>query len=86
MSTPKILILGAGYGGLLTTLKLQQKLHYNEAEVTLVNKHDYHYLTTWLHEPAAGTAPASRAQVDLHKIIDKTKVNFVKGTVCKHRT
>ncbi|MGO0063045.1 NAD(P)/FAD-dependent oxidoreductase [Brevibacillus fluminis] len=81
MSTPKILILGAGYGGLLTTLKLQQKLHYNEAEVTLVNKHDYHYLTTWLHEPAAGTAPASRAQVDLHKIIDKTKVNFVKGTV-----
>lgn len=81
MSTPKILILGAGYGGLLTTLKLQQKLNYNEAEVTLVNKHDYHYLTTWLHEPAAGTAPASRAQVDLHKIIDKTKVNFVKGTV-----
>lgn len=81
MSTPKILILGAGYGGLLTTLKLQQKLNYNEAEVTLVNKHDYHYITTWLHEPAAGTAPASRAQVDLHKIIDKTKVNFVKGTV-----
>lgn len=81
MSTPKIVILGAGYGGLLTTLKLQHKLNYNEAEVTLVNKHDYHYITTWLHEPAAGTAPASHAQVDLHKIIDKSKVNFVKGTV-----
>lgn len=49
MSTPKILILGAGYGGLLTTLHLQKKLNYNEAEITLVNKHNYHYITTWLH-------------------------------------
>lgn len=81
MSTPKILILGAGYGGLLTTLQLQQKLHYNEAEVTLVNKHDYHYITTWLHEPAAGTAPAEHARVDLDRIVDKQKVNFIKGTV-----
>lgn len=81
MSTPKILILGAGYGGLLTTLQLQKKLNYNEAEVTLVNKHSYHYITTWLHEPAAGTASADHARVDLDRIINKEKVNFVKGTV-----
>ncbi|WP_139490782.1 NAD(P)/FAD-dependent oxidoreductase [Brevibacillus dissolubilis] len=81
MSTPKILILGAGYGGLLTTLGLQQRLNYNEAEITLVNKHDYHFITTWLHEPAAGTAPADHARVDLHKIIDTNKVNLIKGTV-----
>lgn len=81
MSRPKILVLGAGYGGLLTTLGLQQKLNYNEAELTLVNKHDYHFITTWLHEPAAGTAPIEHARVDLDTILDKTKVNFVKGTV-----
>lgn len=81
MSTPKILILGAGYGGLLTTLQLQKKLNYNEAEVTLVNKHNYHYITTWLHEPAAGTASADHVRVDLDRIINKEKVNFVKGTV-----
>jgi len=81
MSTPKILILGAGYGGLLTTLRLQKKLNYNEAEVTLVNKHNYHYITTWLHEPAAGTASADHARIELDRIIDKDKVNFVKGTV-----
>jgi NADH:ubiquinone reductase (H+-translocating) len=81
MSTPKILILGAGYGGLLTTLKLQKKLNYNEAEITLVNKHNYHYITTWLHEPAAGTASADHARVNLDQIIDMNKVNFVKGTV-----
>lgn len=81
MSTPKILILGAGYGGLLTAIKLQKKLNYNEAEVTLVNKHNYHYITTWLHEPAAGTASADHARVDLEKIIDTNKIRFVKGTV-----
>lgn len=81
MSTPKILVLGAGYGGLITTQELQSKLNYNEAEVTLVNKHDYHYLTTWLHEPAAGTASADHARVDLDRVIDKNKVNFIKGTV-----
>lgn len=81
MSTPKILILGAGYGGLLTTLQLQKKLNYNEADVTLVNKHTYHYLTTLLHEPAAGTAPADYARVELDRIIDKSKINFLKGVV-----
>ncbi|MCC8438075.1 NAD(P)/FAD-dependent oxidoreductase [Brevibacillus sp. M2.1A] len=81
MGTPKILILGAGYGGLLTTLQLQKKLNYNEAEITLVNKHNYHYITTWLHEPAAGTAPADHARVSLDSILNKDKVNFVKGTV-----
>ncbi|QQE75311.1 NAD(P)/FAD-dependent oxidoreductase [Brevibacillus composti] len=81
MSTPKILILGAGYGGLLTTLQLQKKLNYNEAEITLVNKHNYHYITTWLHEPAAGTAPADHARVGLDQIIDMNKINFVKDTV-----
>jgi len=81
MSTPKILILGAGYGGLLTTLQLQKKLNYNEAEITLVNKHNYHYITTWLHEPAAGTASADHARVSLDGILNRDKVNFVKGTV-----
>ncbi len=81
MSSAKVLILGAGYGGLLTALELQRQLNYNEAEVTLVNKHNYHYLTTWLHEPAAGTASADHARVDLDKVIDTNKINFIKGVV-----
>ncbi|WP_232696821.1 NAD(P)/FAD-dependent oxidoreductase [Brevibacillus daliensis] len=81
MSTPKILILGAGYGGVSTAVGLQNKLNHNEADITLVSKHDYHYLTTWLHEPAAGTMPAHRAKIYLDEIIDQKKVNVVKGTV-----
>ncbi|MBO8171779.1 MAG: NAD(P)/FAD-dependent oxidoreductase [Bacillaceae bacterium] len=81
MSTSRILILGAGYGGLVTATRLQKGLNYNEAEVTLVNKYDYHYLTTWLHEPAAGTSHHERAKVDLNEVLDTKKINFVQGTV-----
>lgn len=80
MST-KIVILGAGYGGIMTAVRLQKLLNYNEAEVTLVNKHNYHYLTTWLHEPAAGTLHHDNCRIEIDTVIDKNKVNFVKGTV-----
>lgn len=81
MSTPRIVILGAGYGGLVTAIKLQKQLNYNEAEVTLVNKHDYHYITTHLHMPAAGTDDPENARVSITKLIDSTKINFIKDTV-----
>jgi NADH dehydrogenase, FAD-containing subunit len=81
MSTPKILILGAGYGGLMTALKLQKALSYGEADVTLINKHEYHYLTTQLHEPAAGTGDPDNARVYLDELLDERKIRFVKAVV-----
>ncbi|RKD21715.1 NADH dehydrogenase [Ammoniphilus oxalaticus] len=77
----KIVILGAGYGGVMTSVKLQKILNYNEAEVTVVNQHDYHYLTTWLHLPAAGTIHHDNCRIDIESIIDTNQFNFVKGTV-----
>jgi NADH dehydrogenase len=81
MGIPKILILGAGYGGLMTAVRLQKTLNYNEAEVTLVNKHEYHYFTTWLHEPAAGTKDPDKCRVGLDQILDMNVTKFIKGTV-----
>ena len=83
---PKIVILGAGYGGILTALRLQKQLNYNEADVTLVNKHDYHYITTHLHMPAAGTDNPENARVSISKLIDEFKIDFVKSTVVQIRT
>ncbi|GFN31253.1 NAD(P)/FAD-dependent oxidoreductase [Paenibacillus xylaniclasticus] len=82
---PKIVILGAGYGGVLTALRLQKQLNYNEADVTLVNKHDYHYITTHLHMPAAGTDNPENARVSISKLIDEFKIDFVKSTVVQIR-
>ncbi|MDO7907048.1 NAD(P)/FAD-dependent oxidoreductase [Paenibacillus sp. JX-17] len=78
---PKIVILGAGYGGILTAQRLQKELKYNEADVTLVNRHDYHYITTHLHMPAAGTDTIEHSRVPISKLIDEFKIDLVKSTV-----
>jgi NADH dehydrogenase len=78
---PKIVILGAGYGGLMTTVRLQKSLGVNEADIVLVNKNDYHYETTWLHEASAGTLHHDRVRYDIKDVIDRQKVDFVQDTV-----
>lgn len=82
---PRIVILGAGYGGIVTAIGLQKELNYNEADVTLVNKHDYHFITTHLHMPAAGTDNPENARIDISKLIDEFKIDFVKSTVVQIR-
>lgn len=81
MSAPKIVILGAGYGGLMTAKGLQKGLHENEAEVTLVNQNSYHYLTTELHKPAAGTAHHDHTRIPISSLINERKIRFVQDRV-----
>jgi NADH:ubiquinone reductase (H+-translocating) len=83
---PRILILGAGYGGMMTASRLSKQLGYNDAEITLVNKHNYHYQTTWLHEPAAGTLHHDRTRMRIDSVIDTNKVKFIKDVVVEIKT
>ncbi|MFS0674374.1 NAD(P)/FAD-dependent oxidoreductase [Ornithinibacillus sp. 179-J 7C1 HS] len=81
MKKPNIVVLGAGYGGIMTTVKLQKSLGANEANITLVNKNDYHYQTTWLHEVSAGTVHQDQARISIKDVINEHKVNFVQDSV-----
>ncbi|SDQ28873.1 NADH dehydrogenase [Virgibacillus subterraneus] len=81
MNKPNIVILGAGYGGMMTTVKLQKSLNINEATITLVNKNDYHYQSTWLHENAAGTLHHDRTRIPVKDVVNMSKVNFIEDTV-----
>ncbi|WP_194841261.1 NAD(P)/FAD-dependent oxidoreductase [Salinibacillus xinjiangensis] len=81
MKKPRIVILGAGYGGIMTTVKLQKMVGTNEVDITLVNKHDYHYQTTWLHENSAGTIHQDQTRIPIKDVVDFNKVNFVQDTV-----
>lgn len=83
MKKPKIVILGAGFGGLMTIVTLQKELGAGEAEIILVNKHDYHYQRTWLHQAAAGNLHPNRVRFDIKKIIDHDKVQFIQDTVVR---
>jgi NADH dehydrogenase len=78
---PKIVIVGAGYGGLMTTVRLQKLIGVNEADIVLINKNDYHYETTWLHEASAGTLHHDRVRYDIRDVIDRSKVEFIQDSV-----
>ncbi|MDW4066713.1 NAD(P)/FAD-dependent oxidoreductase [Staphylococcus saprophyticus] len=79
----KVLVLGAGYAGLQTITKLQKQISADEAEVTLINKNDYHYEATWLHEASAGTISYEDLLYPVESVVNKDKVNFVKAEVTK---
>lgn len=81
MGKPKIVILGAGYGGMMTTVRLTKELSAEDADITLVNKHNYHYQTTWLHEAAAGTIHHDRTRMLIKNVIDNKRVNFIQDSV-----
>ncbi|WP_042476044.1 NAD(P)/FAD-dependent oxidoreductase [Bacillus ndiopicus] len=80
MKRPTILVLGAGYGGLTTAVNLQKMLSGEQAEIILVNKNDYHYETTWLHEVGAGTISPEAARYPIAKVLNNN-VRFVQATV-----
>ncbi|GEM02593.1 NADH dehydrogenase [Halolactibacillus halophilus] len=78
-----IVVLGAGYAGLTTVLRLQKKLKHQDVSITLINKHRYHYQTTWLHRCAVGLYSENLARIDLDRILDKNRVTLKKETVHK---
>ena len=81
LKRPSILVLGAGYGGLTTVVNLQKIMGTDEVDITLINKNEYHYESTWLHEAAAGTMSPEEVRYDVQEVIDPVKVKFVQATV-----
>lgn len=79
----KVLVLGAGYAGLQTVTKLQKTISTEEAEITLINKNEYHYEATWLHEASAGTLNYEDVLYPVESVLKKDKVNFVQAEVTK---
>jgi NADH dehydrogenase, FAD-containing subunit len=79
----KIVVLGAGYAGIPAVLTLQKRLRDGEADITLINKHDYHFFTAQLHKPAAGTGRPEQSRVDLKELLDPGKVTFLKRAVTR---
>lgn len=80
---PKIVVLGAGYAGLKTTRDLTKLLAPEEADIVLINKHNYHYETTWLHEVAAGTINLNQARFMISDVIHPSRVRLIYDTVEK---
>ena len=72
-----IVILGAGYGGVLAALSVRQYMTKEEANVTIVNKYPTHQIITELHRLAAGNVAEGRVALPLKKIFKGKDVSIV---------
>lgn len=63
-----IVILGAGYGGLLSALTVRKYMSKAEAKITVVNQYPTHQIITELHRLAAGSASEQAVAMPLAKL------------------
>ncbi|MDO6655458.1 MULTISPECIES: NAD(P)/FAD-dependent oxidoreductase [Bacillales] len=77
----QIVILGAGYGGLLSALSVRQYLNESEATVTLINKTPTHQIITELHRLAAGNISTEAAALPLDKLLKGNDINLKVASV-----
>ncbi|MFQ5795434.1 MAG: NAD(P)/FAD-dependent oxidoreductase [Candidatus Bipolaricaulia bacterium] len=79
-SKPQILILGGGYAGVTAAVHLRRLVTSGKAQITLVNNHNYHYLTTLLHHPAFWNAALEEVSVYLPRLLGP-QVGVLRGLV-----
>lgn len=81
---PKLVILGAGYGGLAVAQKLESlaigRTHW---EITLIDQRDYHLIQVRVHEVAANTIPAARVKVPFSELLANRNIRFVQAHIEK---
>ena len=71
---PHILIVGGGYVGMYTALRLQRKLRRNEARITLVDPQNYMTYQPFLPETAAGSLEPRHVVVPLRRVLKHCRV------------
>lgn len=73
----KVLILGAGYGGMSAAVKMEKA----KIPFTIINKHSYHYFTTLLHEPAGGRNSFEPYSVEISEVVNGPEATIVKDVI-----
>jgi len=81
MST-KIVIIGAGYAGILTAKKLAKRFKKDDSvSITLIDKNPYHTMLTELHEVAACRVEEESIRISLKKVFAGRKVDVRLDTI-----
>ncbi len=71
---PRILIVGGGYVGMYTALRLLKKLRRDEAIVTVVDPKSYMTYQPFLPEAAAGSIQPRHVVVPLRRVLDGAEI------------
>jgi NADH:ubiquinone reductase (H+-translocating) len=80
MKPHRVVILGGGFGGLYTALRLDKTIARRiDAEVTLVNRENFFLFTPMLHEVAASDLDITNIVNPIRKML--RRVQFFAGDV-----
>lgn len=78
----RIVIIGAGYSGILTAKKIAKKTKkMKDVKVTIIDKNPFHTMLTELHEVAANRVDEDSIKISLKKIFAGRKVDVKLDTV-----
>ncbi len=80
----KIVILGAGYGGLRTAMNLEKLLranHMTDTVITLIDQNPYHQLIQELHHTATDGSDSKAAIYEIQHLIRGRQIEFVQSHV-----
>ena len=64
----KIVVIGAGYAGVLAAKKLARRLRKEDVQITIIDRNSYHTMLTELHEVAANRVPEDHVRISIRKI------------------
>lgn len=84
MPGPRILIVGGGYVGMYTALRLQRRLRRDEATVTVIGAQAYMTYQPFLPEAAAGNLEPRHLVVPLRRVLNKCEVLTGSVTEIRH--
>jgi demethylphylloquinone reductase len=84
-SAPRICILGGGFGGLYTALRLHQLAweHGNKPEITLIDRQTNFLFTPLLYELVTGELQSWEIAPPYTELLTGTDIRFVQGSVDK---
>ena len=82
----RILVVGGGYVGMYTALRLQKKLRGNEAQITVVDPQPHMTYQPFLPEAAAGSIEPRHVVVPLRRVLKKCTVLTGRVDKVEHAT
>src|ERR671932_2605368 len=80
-SNKRIIILGAGYGGVFLATNVARYMKEKIGEVILVDRNPYHQLLQEIHLVAAGFRTANDVKIPILRLIEGMNLKFIQSTV-----
>jgi len=77
----RIVVVGGGFAGLHLVRRLEGRLRKDEAQVTVIDRNNFHLFTPLLYQVATGELPPHAVAYPLRVPLARDGLRFVRDTV-----